>query len=84
MNEQPPERARRRLRDPDEATPPPSRPAPRRIDPRDPRASGYQELPPSRHSGQHELPQPSRRARPGPGAPGATGSGPPTAPAPSR
>ncbi|OXM62465.1 endolytic transglycosylase MltG [Amycolatopsis vastitatis] len=67
MNEQPPERGRRRLREPDEATPPPSRPAPRRVDPRDPRASGYQELPPSRHSGQHELPQPSRRARPEPG-----------------
>ncbi|MEU5264351.1 endolytic transglycosylase MltG [Amycolatopsis sp. NPDC021455] len=67
MNEQPPERGRRRLREPDAATPPPSRPAPRRADPRDPRASGYQELPPSRHSGQYELPQPSRRARPEPG-----------------
>ncbi|MGW4523439.1 endolytic transglycosylase MltG [Amycolatopsis sp. NPDC004378] len=54
MNEQPPEpqRGRRRLREPGPATPP-SRPAPRRADPRDPHASGYQ-----------ELPQPSRRARP--------------------
>lgn len=70
MNEQPPEppRGRRRLREPGPATPPPSRPAPRRADPHDPHASGYQELPqPSRHSGSHELPQPSRRARPEPG-----------------
>ena len=67
MNDQPPEspRGRRRLREPGAATPPPSRPAPRRADPHDPHASGYQELPqPSRHSGSHELPQPSRRARP--------------------
>ncbi|WIX97805.1 endolytic transglycosylase MltG [Amycolatopsis mongoliensis] len=67
MNDQPPEspRGRRRLREPGPATPPPSRPAPRRADPHDPHASGYQELPqPSRHSGSHELPQPSRRARP--------------------
>ncbi|WP_410589065.1 endolytic transglycosylase MltG [Amycolatopsis sp. lyj-23] len=72
MNEQPPERGRRRLREPDEATPP-SRPAPRRIDPRDPRAaeprrtpSGQHELPPRRGqapSGEYDLPQPSRRAR---------------------
>ncbi|MEV6642174.1 endolytic transglycosylase MltG [Amycolatopsis sp. NPDC051371] len=75
MNEQPPEppRGRRRLREPGPATPPPSRPAPRRADPHDPHASGYQELPqPSRHSGSREsgspeLPQPSRRARPEPG-----------------
>jgi len=55
MNEQPPEppRGRRRLREPEAATPPPSRPAPRRPDPH---SSGYQ-----------ELPQPSRRARPEPG-----------------
>ncbi|MEU8633854.1 endolytic transglycosylase MltG [Amycolatopsis sp. NPDC048633] len=69
-DEQPPEppRGRRRLREPGPATPPPSRPAPRRADPHDPHASGYQELPqPSRHSGSHELPQPSRRARPEPG-----------------
>ncbi|WP_329049380.1 endolytic transglycosylase MltG [Amycolatopsis sp. NBC_01488] len=69
MNEQPPEppRGRRRLREPGPDAPP-SRPAPRRADPRDPHASGYQELPqPSRHSGSHELPQPSRRARPEPG-----------------
>jgi UPF0755 protein len=66
-DEQPPEppRGRRRLREPGPATPPPSRPAPRRADPQDPHASGYQELPqPSRRSGSHELPQPSRRARP--------------------
>ncbi|WP_410569823.1 endolytic transglycosylase MltG [Amycolatopsis sp. cmx-4-61] len=72
MNEQPPERGRRRLREPDEATPPPSRPAPRRVDPRDPRAaeprrtpSGQHELPPRRGqapSGEYDLPQPSRRA----------------------
>ncbi|NBH03032.1 hypothetical protein, partial [Amycolatopsis sp. SID8362] len=64
MNEQHPElpRGRRRLREPGPATPPPSRPAPRRDDPR---ASGYQELPPaSRHSGEYDLPQPSRRGRP--------------------
>ncbi|MDQ7803330.1 endolytic transglycosylase MltG [Amycolatopsis sp. A133] len=65
MNEQPPERGRRRLREPDAASPPPSRPAPRRADAH---PSGYQELPqPSRHSGAHDLPQPSRRARPEPG-----------------
>ncbi|WP_410640036.1 endolytic transglycosylase MltG [Amycolatopsis sp. lyj-346] len=75
MNEQPPEppRGRRRLREPEAATPPPSRPAPRRADPRDPRAaeprrspSGQHELPPHRGqagSGEYELPQPSRRAR---------------------
>ncbi|WP_439378515.1 endolytic transglycosylase MltG [Amycolatopsis lexingtonensis] len=64
MNEQHPElpRGRRRLREPGPATPPPSRPAPRRDDPR---ASGYQELPQaSRHSGEYDLPQPSRRGRP--------------------
>jgi UPF0755 protein len=81
MNDElPPERprGRRRLREADDAAPPPSRPAPRRADPRDPRAaearraqaqSGYHELPqPSRRpqspSGQHELPQPTRRPRP--------------------
>ncbi|MEV7095640.1 endolytic transglycosylase MltG [Amycolatopsis sp. NPDC051045] len=76
MNEQPPEppRGRRRLREPEAATPPPSRPAPRRVDPRDPRAadprrtpSGQHELPPRRGqapSGEYDLPQPSRRARP--------------------
>ncbi|MEV6826808.1 endolytic transglycosylase MltG [Amycolatopsis sp. NPDC051102] len=76
MNEQPPEppRGRRRLREPEAATPPPSRPAPRRTDPRDPRAaeprrtpSGQHELPPRRvqaPSGEYDLPQPSRRARP--------------------
>lgn len=73
MNDEQPPRGRRRLREPGPATPPPSRPAPRRADPRDPHASGYQELPqPSRRSGSqqsgsHELPQPSRRARPEPG-----------------
>jgi uncharacterized YceG family protein len=58
MNDQPPEspRGRRRLREPGPATPPPSRPAPRRAGPHDPHSSGYQ-----------ELPQPSRRARPEPG-----------------
>ncbi|MET8996614.1 endolytic transglycosylase MltG [Amycolatopsis sp. NPDC004169] len=72
MNEQPPEppRGRRRLREPDEATPPPSRPAPRRADPRSADArrspSGQHELPPRRGqapSGEYDLPQPSRRAR---------------------
>ncbi len=75
MNEQPPEpsRGRRRLREPEVATPPPSRSA-RRVDPRDPRAaeprrtpSGQHELPPRRGqapSGEYDLPQPSRRARP--------------------
>ncbi|MGW4063936.1 endolytic transglycosylase MltG [Amycolatopsis sp. NPDC004747] len=72
MNEQPPEppRGRRRLREPEAATPPPSRPAPRRADPRaaDPRRSpsGQHELPPRRGqgpSGEYDLPQPSRRAR---------------------
>ncbi|MEU4247463.1 endolytic transglycosylase MltG [Amycolatopsis sp. NPDC026612] len=74
MNEQPPEptRGRRRLREPEAATPPPSRSA-RRVDPRDPRAaeprrtpSGQHELPPRRQapSGEYDLPQPSRRARP--------------------
>lgn len=67
MNELPPEpsRGRRRLREPGPATPPPSRPAPRRADPR---SSGYHEQP-ARHSGPHELPQPSRRAQPGYDAP---------------
>jgi UPF0755 protein len=76
MNEQPPDRpgGRRRLREPDQATPPPAGPAPRRADPRDPRAaeprrspSGQHELPPRRGqapSGEHDLPQPSRRPRP--------------------
>ncbi|MEV4053282.1 endolytic transglycosylase MltG [Amycolatopsis sp. NPDC049688] len=71
MNEQPPEppRGRRRLREPEAATPPPSRPAPRRADPRDPRRtpSGQHELPPRRGqapSGEYDLPQPSRRSRP--------------------
>ncbi|MEV6448511.1 endolytic transglycosylase MltG [Amycolatopsis sp. NPDC051716] len=72
MNEQPPEppRGRRRLREPEAATPPPSRPAPRRADPRAAEArrtpSGPHELPPRRGqapSGEHDLPQPSRRAR---------------------
>ncbi|WP_410669239.1 endolytic transglycosylase MltG [Amycolatopsis sp. cmx-4-68] len=75
MNEQPPDRqgGRRRLREPDPATPP-ARPAPRRADPRDPRAaeprrspSGQHELPPRRvqaPSGEYDLPQPSRRPRP--------------------
>ncbi len=72
MNEQPPEppRGRRRLREPEAATPPPSRPAPRRVDPRAAEArrtpSGPHELPPRRGqapSGEHDLPQPSRRAR---------------------
>ncbi|WP_033261856.1 endolytic transglycosylase MltG [Amycolatopsis vancoresmycina] len=69
MNEQPPEpsRGRRRLREPEAATPPPSRPAPRRADPRH-TPSGQHELPPRRGqapSGEYDLPQPSRRARPG-------------------
>ncbi|WP_206788757.1 endolytic transglycosylase MltG [Amycolatopsis sp. MtRt-6] len=68
MNEQPPEppRGRRRLREPEAATPPPSRPAPRRADPRR-SPSGQHELPPHRGqapSGEYDLPQPSRRARP--------------------
>ncbi|MDX3190122.1 endolytic transglycosylase MltG [Streptomyces sp. MN03-5084-2B] len=72
MNEQPPEppRGRRRLREPEAATPPPSRPAPRRADPRATdghrAASGQHELPPRRGqapSGEYDLPQPSRRAR---------------------
>ncbi|WIX89461.1 endolytic transglycosylase MltG [Amycolatopsis sp. DG1A-15b] len=72
MNEQPPEppRGRRRLREPEAATPPPSRPAPRRADPRAAEArrtpSGQHELPPRRGqapSGEYDLPQPSRRTR---------------------
>ncbi|MFF1614680.1 endolytic transglycosylase MltG [Amycolatopsis sp. NPDC058278] len=72
MNEQPPEppRGRRRLREPEAATPPPSRPAARRADPRAAEArrtpSGQHELPPRRGqapSGEYDLPQPSRRTR---------------------
>ncbi|MFC5691372.1 aminodeoxychorismate lyase, partial [Amycolatopsis mediterranei] len=71
MNEQPPEppRGRRRLREPEAATPPPSRPAPRRGDPRAAEArrtpSGEHELPRrgQASSGEYDLPQPSRRAR---------------------
>ncbi|MEV5713700.1 endolytic transglycosylase MltG [Amycolatopsis mediterranei] len=71
MNEQPPEppRGRRRLREPEAATPPPSRPAPRRGDPRSADArrtpSGEHELPRrgQASSGEYDLPQPSRRTR---------------------
>jgi UPF0755 protein len=62
------------LREPEPATPPPPRATPRRIEPRDPQAadprrtsSGQHELPPRRGqapSGEYDLPQPSRRARP--------------------
>ncbi|WP_328614953.1 endolytic transglycosylase MltG [Amycolatopsis sp. NBC_00355] len=64
-DEQPPERGRRRLREPDEATPPPARPAPRhgdprdQRDPRDPRAAEARRA--QAPSGYHELPQPTRR-----------------------
>ncbi|MEU0536008.1 endolytic transglycosylase MltG [Amycolatopsis tolypomycina] len=66
MNDEQPPRGRRRLREPEAATPPPSRPAPRRADPRR-SPSGQHELPPRRGqapSGEYDLPQPTRRARP--------------------